>query len=54
MAAKQGLAVAQTHLVNCYVYGIGVSTDYIIAKQWCAKAVKQDYDVAQYFMAKFL
>ena len=53
MAAKQGLAVAQTHLVNCYVYGIGVSTDYIIAKQWCAKAVKQDYDVAQYFMAKF-
>ena len=53
MAAKQGLAVAQTYLVDCYVYGLGVSTDYIIAKQWCAKAVKQDYDVAQYFMAKF-
>lgn len=52
-AAKQGLAVAQTHLVECYVHGIGVDTDYDIAKQWCEKAVAQNYSVAQYFMAKY-
>ena len=52
-AAKQGLAVAQTHLVDCYVHGIGVSVDYAVAKQWCEKAVAQDYCVAQYFMAEY-
>ena len=52
-AAKQGLAVAQTHLVECYVHGIGVSVDYAVAKQWCEKAVAQDYCVAQYFMAEY-
>lgn len=51
-AAKQGLAVAQTHLVECYVHGIGVSVDYAVAKQWCEKAVAQNYSVAQYFMAE--
>lgn len=52
-AAKQGLAVAQTHLVECYVHGIGVNTDYEVAKQWCEKAVEQNYSVAQYFMAEY-
>ena len=52
-AAKQGLAVAQTHLVECYVHGIGVSVDYAVAKQWCKKAAAQDYCVAQYFMAEY-
>lgn len=52
-AAKQGFALAQTHLVQHYIYGAGVDTDYEVAKQWCEKAVAQDYCVAQYFMAEY-
>ena len=52
-AAKQGNTCAQTHLVLCYIRGLGVETNYDIAKKWCEKAVEQKYPVAQYFMAEF-
>ena len=52
-AAKQGYAPAQAHLVENYIYGVGVETDYNIARQWCDKAAEQYYPVAQYFMAKY-
>ena len=52
-AAKQGYAPAQAHLVENYIYGVGVETDYNIARQWCDKAAEQYYPVAQYFIAKY-
>ena len=52
-AAKQGYAPAQSSLVEHYIYGVGVDTDYNIAKQWCEKAVEQYSPVAQYFMAEY-
>ena len=52
-AAKQGYAPAQAHLVGNYIYGVGVETDYNIARQWCDKATEQYYPVAQYFMAEY-
>lgn len=47
-SAKQGFALAQNDLGNCFFYGKGTSVNYREAASWYRKAANQGYLYAQY------
>ncbi|MGD0465421.1 MAG: SEL1-like repeat protein [Gammaproteobacteria bacterium] len=54
LAAKQGMAKAQTKLADLYMNGLGIPKDYKLALQWYKEAAELGYNYAQYSIALLL
>ena len=54
LAAKQGMAKAQTKLADLYMNGLGVTKDYKQALKWYKEAADLGYNYAQYSLALLL